>query len=65
MPVRVTLEAFNPFIPLNATDSGIPVAILNYRLKNNSPDPVDAMLVGESLMASDDIGAAVDRLLGR
>ena len=26
---------------------------------------VDAMLVGESLVASDDIGAAIDRLLGR
>jgi indole-3-glycerol phosphate synthase len=25
---------------------------------------VNAMLVGETLMASDDIGAAVDRLLG-
>ncbi|NQT87731.1 hypothetical protein HQ560_13260, partial [bacterium] len=46
VPVRVTLDAFNPFIPLNATDSGIPVAILNYRVKNNSREPVDAMLVG-------------------
>jgi len=26
---------------------------------------VDAMLVGESLMAQDDVGAAVDELLGR
>ncbi len=34
MPVEVSLEAYNPFIPGNPDDSGIPVAILNYTLKN-------------------------------
>ena len=40
LPVRVSLEAFTPFIPLNADDSGIPVAILRYTLENTTEDPV-------------------------
>jgi len=33
-PVRVSLEAFTPFIPLDADESGLPVAVLRYRLSN-------------------------------
>ena len=32
--MRVSLEAFTPFIPLDAEDSGLPVAILRYRVTN-------------------------------
>src|SRR4029453_11864920 len=32
LPVTVTLEAFNPFIPLESDDSALPVAIFKYRL---------------------------------
>lgn len=34
LPVRVSLDAFTPFIPLEADDSGLPVAILRYRVSN-------------------------------
>jgi len=44
MPLKVSLEAFNPFIPLNDFDSSLPVAILTYRLKNVCGVPVSATL---------------------
>lgn len=34
IPLEVELEAFSPFIPLDADASGFPVAILRYRLRN-------------------------------
>ena len=40
IPLSVELEAFNPFIPLDEKNSGIPCAILTYTLKNNSKKSV-------------------------
>jgi len=42
LPLRLKLEAFSPFIPLDVEASGLPVAILRYRLKNPSSFPVKA-----------------------
>ena len=42
VPLKVELEAFNPFIPLNDRDSGLPVAIFKWRLHNPLAVPVDA-----------------------
>ena len=34
LPVQIELEAFSPFIPHDPDDSGLPVAILRYRIHN-------------------------------
>jgi uncharacterized protein (DUF608 family) len=34
LPVRVSLEAFSPFIPHDVDESGLPVAVLRYRATN-------------------------------
>jgi non-lysosomal glucosylceramidase len=34
LPVRVSLEAFSPFIPHEPDESGLPVAVLRYRVTN-------------------------------
>jgi non-lysosomal glucosylceramidase len=39
LPVRVSLEAFSPFIPHEPDDSGLPVAVLRYRVTNPAPHP--------------------------
>src|SRR6478752_4438237 len=36
LPVQVSLDAFSPFIPHEADDSGLPVAVLRYRVTNLS-----------------------------
>jgi len=46
VPVRATLEAFNPFIPLDPGDSSIPTAILLYRLQNTSRSTLEVTVAG-------------------
>ena len=46
VPVSVCLEAFNPLIPANADDSGIPIAVLRYTLTNRTNKRVAASVCG-------------------
>jgi len=46
LPVNVCLEAFTPFIPLNADDSGIPAIVFRYRVKNISDKNVEVSVAG-------------------
>ena len=45
-PLKVTLKAFNPFIPLNDKDSSIPVAIMRYRIVNTGRKAVQGDIFG-------------------
>ena len=40
IPLEVTITGFNPFIPLDDVNSGLPCAILEYTLRNTSAAPV-------------------------
>jgi len=40
LPVEVSLEAYSPFIPLNAKDSGIPAIVFEFTVKNPTTRPV-------------------------
>jgi uncharacterized protein (DUF608 family) len=44
LPVKVSLEAYNPFIPSDPDASGYPAAILRYTLKNSRRAKVDVTL---------------------
>ena len=44
LPVRVTLEAFSPFIPLDADDSGLPIVVMRYRVSNPQTSAVRASI---------------------
>jgi uncharacterized protein (DUF608 family) len=46
LPVQVELEAYTPFVPLDPEDSGIPCAIMTYRVTNTAHAPVALTLVG-------------------
>jgi uncharacterized protein (DUF608 family) len=46
LPVETKLEAFSPFIPLDAADSGLPATIFHFTLRNTSDQPVEATLAG-------------------
>ncbi len=45
LPVRVSLEAFSPYIPLNTKDSGLPAAIFRFTVRNASDAPIDASVM--------------------
>jgi uncharacterized protein (DUF608 family) len=40
IPLEVSIEAFNPFVPGDATASGLPCAILDYHFANQKSEPI-------------------------
>lgn len=57
LPVEVRIEAFNPLIPGDSENSGIPVAVLRYVLINKTNKAVDATVCGsmENFIGKDGI----------
>ena len=45
LPVNVELEVWSPFIPLNAKDSALPIAVFTFTLHNPTKQPVDAAVM--------------------
>ncbi|WP_406683273.1 non-lysosomal glucosylceramidase [Seonamhaeicola sp. MEBiC1930] len=45
-PVKVQLEAYTPFIPLNRDDSSYPVTVMRYTIENTSDEEQEAVIAG-------------------
>ncbi len=45
MPVKVSMEAFTPVFPLDAEESGLPVAVLRYKVRNPGPERAEVGVV--------------------
>ena len=46
VPVKVQLDAYTPFIPLNRDDSSYPVIVMRYTVTNTSAAPQDLAIAG-------------------
>jgi len=46
IPVKVRIKGFNPLIPCNSDDSGLPVAVLTYEVTNTTAAPMDVSVCG-------------------
>jgi non-lysosomal glucosylceramidase len=44
LPISIALEAGTPFIPLDADASGLPIAVLRYRVRNTSTSPLSVSI---------------------
>jgi len=42
--VEIELEAFSPFVPLNADDSGLPATLMHFKVQNHGPKPAEVTL---------------------
>lgn len=62
LPVKVSLEAFSPFIPLEPDDSGLPVAVLRYTVTNPGASPARCSI---AFCLDNPVGAAPGGPAGR
>ena len=46
LPIKVKIKGFNPLIPSDADNSGLPIAILTYEVLNTSNNPIDVAVCG-------------------
>ena len=46
MPVSVKVKTFNPFVPDDATASGIPIAVMRYEITNKTNQPLTIAVAG-------------------
>jgi hypothetical protein len=51
LPVEVSLEAYTPFIPHEPDESGLPAAVLTYRVRNTGGEPVEVTVAGSLMNA--------------
>jgi len=65
VPVAVSMETFNPFVPMNVKDSSIPCAIFNLTAKNTSAAPVEVSFLGTQQNAVGFGGRPNERIDGR
>jgi len=45
LPIAVVLEAFSPFAPLDADDSGLPAIVFRFRIENRADSPAEVSLL--------------------
>ena len=46
LPIKIKLIAFNPFIPLDPKNSGLPIIIFQFDIKNISDESIEVNLLG-------------------
>jgi non-lysosomal glucosylceramidase len=47
LPLKATLKAYSPFIPLNLDDSSLPATLMNYTITNTSNNKIGVDLYGK------------------
>lgn len=65
LPLEISLECFNPMIPTDDINSGLPVAIFYWQIKNLSKAPVDLTLMAslQNIAGVDSFGKNLNEFL--